>query len=251
MLFYYGRMAFSQSNTRTGYTAIKRQFDSADFVIEGRVVSERYYFPDSESNQQNFRYHIKEYKIQKVYKGDLRCGTIEVLTRQHGYGDSSFFIIYPNSYSDGSDLLIGDGVLFLKKDLRNYSSSSKVPITATTPFRVRADYGFTYTRTSPMKIIEKGIKGTKKNYTKFNSITDFYQFVGKFKGMTNPIVCLDTSKSDKQSPQLKKDPYREHFDSAQKRMKIMNEEKFYERIKESPVKPQGQHKANTLVIRSL
>lgn len=250
MLLYYGRIAYSQSNTRTGCTVIKQQFDSADFVIEGYVVSERYYFSGSENTQQNFRYQIREYKIQKVYKGDLSCGTIEVLTRQHGYGDSSFFIV-SNSYSDGSDLLIGDGVLFLKKDLRNYSSSSKVPITATTPFRVRADYGFTYTRTSPMKIIEKGIKGTKKNYNKFNSITDFYQFVGKFKGMTNPIVCLDTSKSDKQSPQLKKDPYREHFDSAQKRMKIMNEEKFYERIKESPVKPQGQHKANTPTTRNL
>ncbi len=180
-----GRTVIGQSDPNS---SLYLQQEASDFIIEGELISERYY-PDKD-NPWKYRYQIRTYKILKVFKGYIECGTIEVLTRQTGSGGFDRFMVTRNG--DDSDLVFGEAfkyaILFLKKDLRNYYNSQTEPVKTAIAFRTRADYGFICMITNEVLIKEIGILKLSQGKT-FKSYNDFRSYFDKITGMASPQIC--------------------------------------------------------------
>lgn len=200
------RTVFGQSHPDP-HSLLYQQQQNSDFIIEGELLSERYY-PDKD-NPRKYRYQIRTYKILKVFKGPIDCGTVEVLTRQTGSGGFDRFMVTRNG--DNSDLVFGEAykysVLFLKRNLRNYYNSETEPVKATTPFRTRADYGFICMITNEVLIKEIGILKQSQGRT-FHSYNEFRVYFDKIRGMANPKICasgpFDPAPVQQSTPQQKK-----------------------------------------------
>lgn len=81
------------SSIEKDYPTIEKLYDSTEMIVRGKVTGEEtkeHTYKDDEGNEQTLYYTEKEYKIQKVYKGEnVKSGdTIRVRTLEADHNDT-------------------------------------------------------------------------------------------------------------------------------------------------------------------